>query len=108
MVKWLAQHWSQYVNNLNQKGIPLPMVRDPRTGLGSVSLTFMWLSGTTVLAGLIGKISKLLGDVDLTQALWFFGISASLYYGRKFQRGADGSISMGELVDQNKKEEEKK
>lgn len=100
ILKRLQKWWSDYVNNLNQKGIPIPMIRDPRSGVGSVSLTFMWLSGTIVAFGLIGKTSRILGDVDMSQALWFFGVCAGLYCGRKFQKGADGSLSLGDSVEE--------
>lgn len=77
----------QYFKDLNTKGIPVPMMRDPKTGLGSVSLTLTFISFNVVVAGLIGKLTKYLGDVDLTNALWLFGICTSLYFGRSFKKG---------------------
>lgn len=75
----------QFIRTLNEKGIPLPLATDPKTGLASVSLTMMFISFNMCIIGLMGKAAGLLGGVDLGQALTLFGITASLYWGRKFQ-----------------------
>jgi hypothetical protein len=72
----------EFAKQLNSLGIPLPMVRDPKTGIASVSLTLVVLSSIYVQVGLIGKYSKLLDGIDLNQAMNFFLISAGLYFGR--------------------------
>jgi hypothetical protein len=72
----------EFAKQLNSLGIPLPMVRDPKTGMASVSLTLVVLSSIYVQVGLIGKYSKLLDGIDLNQAMNFFLISAGLYFGR--------------------------
>jgi hypothetical protein len=87
----------------NSKGIPLPMIRDPKTGLGSVSLTLVFLSFNVVLIGLIGKISKFLGEIDLTQALWLFGICTSLYFGRRVSGDGKGKIEITDKADEGGK-----
>ena len=74
-----------FFGKINSLGIPVPVLRDPRTGLGSVSLTLLIISFVVVLAGLVGKITNLIGNVDLTNGLWLFGICTSLYFGRGFQ-----------------------
>lgn len=79
----------KFAHKLNEKGIPLPMIRDPKTGLGSVSLTMVVASFTVAILGMVGKISKLLGDIDMTQALWLLGISCSLYFGRRVSGNKD-------------------
>lgn len=71
-----------FANLLNSKGIPLPLAKDPKTGMASVSLTLLFLSSLYVQVGLIGKYSKMLDGIDLNQALNFFLISAGLYFGR--------------------------
>ena len=79
----LVAKWSNFVNNLNKKGIPLPLARDPKTGRGDVALTLVFLSSLWVQVALIGKFSKLLDGVDDATALnWFFGCCA-LYWARK-------------------------
>ena len=44
---------------LNKYGIPLPMIRDPRTGLGSVSLTLVILSSVYVQLALLNMFAQM-------------------------------------------------
>jgi len=74
-----------FVNSLNQNGVPLPMVRDPSTGRASMTATLVFLSFNTALLGQMGKISKILGDVDLTQANYLFLCCLGAYLGRRMQ-----------------------
>jgi hypothetical protein len=64
------------------------MVKDPKTGLGSVSLTLVFISSITVILGLVGKWSGKLGVVDINNALEFFYASSFLYFGRNWRTGA--------------------
>lgn len=89
--------WSQLNNKLNKYGIPLPTIRDPLTGKGSISLTLVFISFNAVLVGLVGKWSGALGGVDIAQALNLFYACAALYWGRKFQ-GKDASFGDSENV----------
>lgn len=73
------------INRLNQYGIPIPMIKDPRTGKASVTLTMMVLSFNTALLGQLGKFTNLLGNVDMTSAMSLFVATSALYLGRKFQ-----------------------
>lgn len=77
--------WMSFVDKMNKKGVPLPTVRDPKTGLGSISLTLVFISFNMVLFGLAGKAAGAFGGIDLTQALNLFYACAALYWGRKFQ-----------------------
>lgn len=70
---------------MNDLGIPMPMLRDPKTGKASVTLTMMMLSFNTALLGQLGKVTKVLGDVDMTSAIVLFTTTAGLYLGRKMQ-----------------------
>lgn len=92
----LIQKWKDLVNKMNDKGIPLPMVRDPDTGEGSVALTLVFISFNLCVVGLMGKYSGYLGGVDMGQSLSLFGICAGLYWGRKFQSDGKGSIVVDE------------
>lgn len=83
----------QFAKQLNSLGIPLPLVRDPKTGIASVSLTLLFISSIYVQVGLIGKYSKLLDGIDLNQAMNFFLISAGLYFGRNLSTPAVTSTS---------------
>ncbi len=75
-----------FILKLNQLGIPLPFIRDPKTSGPSVTLTLMLIAFSVVLLGLIGKMAKIL-DVDLQQALYLFMVCSGLYLGRKIQSG---------------------
>jgi hypothetical protein len=71
------------LKEMNKIGIPLPLLRDPATGQGSVSLTMMVTSFAICIVTLAGKITNYLGEVDYSNCLWLFGICSSLYFGRK-------------------------
>lgn len=79
------EKWKRFVSKLNSHGVPLPTIRDPQTGKGSVSLTLVFISFNVVLVGLVGKWAGALGGIDITQALNLFFACAALYWGRKFQ-----------------------
>lgn len=74
------------LDKMNKKGIPLPLLRDPTTGQGSVSLTMMVTSFAICLVTLAGKITKVIGEVEYANCLWLFGICSSLYFGRKMNK----------------------
>lgn len=95
----IYQKLIEFVDAGNMKGVPVPMVRDPKKGRGSVSLTLVFISFNLVLFGTLGKFTNLVGDVDLTNALWLFGVCASLYWGRSFKGDKDGNIELGDKKD---------
>lgn len=69
----------------NAKGIPLPMARDPKTGLGSITCTMVIVSFGICALGVLGKVARIMDGVDLTAAHSLLVISLSAYLGRKFQ-----------------------
>ena len=69
---------------MNEFGIPLPQLRDPKTGRSSVTMTMMVISFNIVAIGLIGKYAKGL-DIDMSQAMYLFLTTSGLYLGRKMQ-----------------------
>lgn len=71
-----------FITKMNEKGIPIPMIRDPKTSMPSISLTMMVISFIIVLLGLLGKSAKMLDGVDLQQAIYWFMITSGLYFGR--------------------------
>ncbi len=73
------------VEKFNKFGIPLPMIRDPKTGEGSVTLTLVFISFNTALVGQVGKIAGVLGGIDLAQANYLFLMCLGAYLGRKMQ-----------------------
>lgn len=86
----------ELIKRMNELGVPLPMLRDPVTGRASVTLTMMFLSFNTALFGQIGKVTKVLGDVDMSSAIVLFTTTAGLYLGRKFQTGENKEVTLSE------------
>jgi hypothetical protein len=91
----LRKMWDEFIGNLNKKGIPVPMIRDPKTGLGSVSLTLMFFAFNVWLVSIIGKAAGSLGGMDPNQTMQMFMVCAGLYFGRKFQKDAKGVTMEG-------------
>jgi len=80
----LVSKWKEFVEKMNDKGIPLPMVRDPQTLEGSVSLTLVCMSSFLVVVGIVGKASGLIGGIDMNSAFNFFYASTTLYFGHSW------------------------
>jgi hypothetical protein len=94
----------------NKYGLPLPMVRDPKISLGSITATMFWASFTMcMVAGVIFLVTALahLTGVfipgDATQeaiknaASYFLELyvaAGSFYLGRKMQKNAKGEITL--------------
>lgn len=111
MFKQLTKSVKHLVKAINAYGIPLPMVRDPKTKAGSVSLTLVFLSSALVIIGCVGRWSGKLGDIDISHALEFFYASSALYFGRNWRKGgASGDLAeeaSEEVKDESSKVEEK-
>jgi hypothetical protein len=71
----------KFIGELNERGIPIPLVR--LNGYATFTGTMTLLSFLVVLLGSIGKVTKLIGEVDLTQAMYLFGICLGAYLGNK-------------------------
>lgn len=92
--------------DMNEKGLPLPLLRDNKTGKGSYTLTMFWVSFNIAIITLVGKVTKVLGEVDYSNVLWLLGITGGFYMGRKFKK--DGTqFELGDSVNHEEKEEEK-
>lgn len=81
----LKDRWIAFINRMNRLGIPMPTIRDPKTGFGSISLTLVFISSVIVIVGIIGKSAGVLGGLDMSSAMEFFWTATSLYFGRQFQ-----------------------
>ena len=81
----LLSMWKKFAAKLNENGIPLPTIRDPKTKEGSVSLTLVFISFNVVLISLVEKWSGAVGTIDISQSLNLFYACAALYWGRKLQ-----------------------
>lgn len=87
----MKEKFKQFITQLNNNGIPLPVLQDCKTKQPSITYTFFVVSGLIVVLGLIGKASKLL-DIDLQQlmqSIYWFMSCGGLYMGRKFQKIGD-------------------
>lgn len=81
----------------NAQGIPLPLLKDLKSGTGSYTLTMYFITFNLAVFTLLGKVTKLVGDVDYNNVLWLYGMSASIYLGRKYQKkGDEVTIESGE------------
>lgn len=105
----LKGNWIKLVETLNRKGIPIPFLRDPATGLSSVSLTLVFISFNVWLVSMIGKVSGALGGVNTNDVFNMVLACFGLYFGRKFQSDGKGKVELSELSKENKdgKPEEK-
>ncbi len=92
----------QIVKKMNELGVPLPMLRDPKTGMASVSLTMMVLSFNTALFGQLGKFTKILGDVDMSSAMGLFVATSALYFGRQIQSNGKNVSSESQRTEDKK------
>ena len=85
-MKELKQKWNEIVRTLNERGIAVPMLRDPKTKQGSISLTLVIVSFMTWMVSIVGKAADALGGMNPDQCLNMFVVCAGLYWGRKFQK----------------------
>ena len=77
---------ASFARKLNEQGIPIPLLADPKTKLGSVSLTLLFLSSIYVQFGLINKFAKIVDGVDMNNALEWFLITSGLYFTRSISK----------------------
>jgi hypothetical protein len=89
----MVQKIKEIINKMNEKGIPIPMVRDPKTQKPSVSLTLVVISGNIVLISLLNSFANVFKGVDTESAIYWFIVCFGGYLGRKFQtNGKDLTI----------------
>ena len=92
----LLQYWRKLVISCNDLGVPLPLIRDPKSKRGDVALTLVFLSSLYVQISLIGKITNKLEGIDTSSALnWFYSCCA-LYWARKVSVGKGGKVTLEE------------
>lgn len=108
----LVQKWKEFVEKMNSQGIPMPMVKDPKTKEGSITATLVVMSAglctITILMMLGAVISKLSGAFRIDEntipsmreafysSIQFLIASLGAYLGRKFQRDEKGATLDGE------------
>lgn len=109
----IKQKWVQFVDKMNRLGIPVPTVRDPRTGKGSITAALVVFSaglfGFCILFILASTVAKWAGFFALTEislsqiktaadySFQFLLAALGGYLGRHLQKGE----SIDELVEKN-------
>lgn len=83
------QNWKGFIAKMNEQGIPIPMVR--YKGEGNPALTLVVISATLVVVGLLSKWAGAIGGIDMTNAMQFFGISTTLFFGHSWVHKGDDS-----------------
>lgn len=113
----LIEWWTNFVNKMNEQGIPLPMVR--ANGKASVTATLVVISSFMMAvpcAIMIGTVVTRIGGWftlnEANQAQLMNAFSAAIqmhiaalgaYLGRGMQRGADGKV----IVEKSSEPEQK-
>lgn len=85
----LKNKWVEFVDKMNSLGIPVPMVRNPKTGYASVSLTLVFISFNVWLVSIVGKAAGFFGGVNPDQAFNMVIAAFSLYFGRNLSLSKD-------------------
>lgn len=101
MLNKLKEKYLEWVKNMNEFGLPLPMVRDPKVGKASVTVTLVVVSSglatiaiLLMIASIFAKLTSQFVLTDATMAqlkeafwssLYFLGTSLTAYLGRQFQ-----------------------
>ena len=75
----------EFIARLQKNGAPVFFIRDT-SGMPSVTLTLVVLSGFFICFGLVNGIVKLVGGIDMQSALYWHGMSLAAYLGRKFSK----------------------
>lgn len=92
----MLEKLKQLFSDMNSKGIPIPLFRDPKIGRGSLTFSLVVVSAGVCILLLAGKAANLLGGVDYDNALWLLGLTLSTYVGRQYQKnGKQITISGG-------------
>jgi hypothetical protein len=116
MLNKLKEKYLEFVNNMNEKGIPLPMVRDPKVGKSSITATLVVVSSglatisiLLMIASIFAKLTTQFTLTDATMAqlkeafwssLYFLGTSLTAYLGRQYQI-KDKSLIIGDNKNEN-------
>jgi len=81
---------------MNEHGIPLPMIRVDKKP--SITATFAFISFNTAVLGQVGKVTKIIGNVDLDAANYLFFGCLFAYLGRRMTAD-NGKIELGKKED---------
>lgn len=103
MIAQITQKWTEFINKMNKYGVPVPVVRDPRTGKGSITAALVVFSaglfGFCILFILASTIAKWAGFFAMTEvsmaqvktaadySFQFLLAALGGYLGRHLQKG---------------------
>lgn len=93
----------EMLDKLNKSGFPIPLLKDPKTDKGSLTMTMFWISFNLTILFALGKVSKVVGEVDFWEMLALTGMMGGFYLGRKYQTNKSGDISIGEKINEEDK-----
>lgn len=65
---------------LNEKGIPIPLIRDQHMNGGTLPGTMFFISFNVALLTLLGRIVKLVDGVDYSNVMWLMGLTGSFWF----------------------------
>ena len=88
-IEELKQKYLKFIERMNSHGIPVPLVRDPKVGTSSVSLTLVFISFNVWLVSIVGKAAGYLGGMNTESAFNMFVAASALYFGRNLRLGKD-------------------
>lgn len=109
MIEKLTQGWFAFVNKMNKYGVPVPTVRDPRTGKGSITAALVVFSaglfGFCIVFILASTIAKWAGFFALTD-LSLASVKTAADYSFQFLLAALGGylgrhLQKGESIDES-------
>ena len=94
------------LNKLNKEGFPIPLLKDSKTNKGSLTMTMFWISFNLTVLFALGKVSKLVGEVDFWEMLALTGMMGGFYVGRKYQTNKAGDIIISEILNKEENKNE--
>lgn len=116
----LLEKWFAFVNRMNKYGIPVPTVRDPKTGKGSITAALVVFSagmfGFCIIFMLATVVSKWAGVFIMTEASFgqiktaadysfqFLLAAIGGYIGRHMQKNSPDSDESTPVSPKEKKE----
>lgn len=115
MIKGIKDGWLKFVDRMNKYGVPVPVVRDPRTGKGSITAALVVFSAglfgiciVFMLAAAIGKWAGFFALTDVSAA----SVKTAADYSFQFLLAALGGylgrhLQKGESIDESNQPSQK-
>ena len=84
----------EFIKKLNEYGIPLPLLRID--GAPSLTANMVVISFITCIVGQFAKLTKVLGDIDMTQANYLLVICLANYAHKRMVVNKDKTVTIEE------------